>query len=125
MLCGLVLVIVSITGLYLYNKNIAYNITIVEKFWDEYGEQYHNKELKTKIKLNDEVKVNGGLGDEITFKIIKVINDSITIKTSEEMSQMKENSLFQGDEFVIKKNEETKINRLLYGKGVSYTIIVS
>lgn len=74
------------------------------------------------IKLNDQIKVNGGRGDEIIFKIIKVNSDSITIKTSEEMSQIKNDLLLMEDEFVIKQNEETKLNRLLTGMGVSYTI---
>lgn len=118
------LVIGSIIGLYLYNKNMTYNITIIEKFWGESGEQYHNKELKYNIKLNDEIKVNGGLGDEITFKIIKVNKDHITIKTSEEMSQIVVNLLSTETEFIIKMGEETKLNRLVTDMGISYTIIL-
>lgn len=118
------LVLGSITGLYLYNKSMTYNITIIEKFWGESGEQYHNKELKYNIKLNDEIKVNGGLGDEITFKIIKVNKDHITIKTSEKMSQIVVNLLSQEDEFIIKNGEETKLNRLVTDMGISYTIIL-
>ncbi len=117
-----ILVLGSITGLYLYNKNITYNITIIEKFWNVSGEQYHNKELKFNIKLNDEITVNGGLNDEITFKIIEVSKDHIAIKTSEEMSQIKNDVLLMEDEFVIKINEETVLNRMLTGGGVSYTI---
>ena len=109
-------------GIYLYNKSITYNITIIEKFWNESGEQNHNKELKLNIKLDDEIKVNGGLGDEITFKIIKVNKDSITIKTSEKISENKIDLLSIEDEFVIIKGKETKLNRLLTDMGVSYTI---
>ncbi len=116
-----IIVLGSITGLYLYNKNIVYNIIITEKFWDGYGEQYHNKELKIKTKLNDEIKVNG-VSKDVTFKITKVNKDSITIKTSEEMSQIKNDVLLMEDEFVIKINEETVLNRMLTGGGVSYTI---
>jgi len=119
-----VLVLVSITGLYFYNKNSVYNITIIEKFWRENGEQYHNKEITQNIKLNDEIKVNNGEGDELTFKVIKVNKDSITIKTSEEMSCKTADLLVQDDKFIIKKDEETKLNRLLTGIGVSYTIIL-
>lgn len=97
-------------------------MTITEKFWNEFGEQYHNKELKYTIKLNDEIKVNGGLGDEITFKIIKVNKDFITIRTSEEMSQTIVNLLSQEDKFIIKTGEETKLNRLVTDMGISYTI---
>lgn len=117
-----ILVLGSIIGLYFYNKNIVYNITIVEKFWDESGQQYHNKELKYNIKLNDEIKVNGGLGDEITFKIIEVNKDHITIKTSEEMSQIIVNLLSIETEFIIKIDEETKLNRLVTDMGISYTL---
>lgn len=116
-----ILVLGSITGLYLYNKNLTYNITIIEKFWNASGEQYHNKELKIKTKLNDEIKVNG-VSKDVTFKITKVNKDSITIKTSEEMSQIKNDVLLMEDEFVIKINEETVLNRMLTGGGVSYTI---
>lgn len=119
-----ILVLGSITGLYLYNKNLTYNITIIEKFWAESGEQYHNKELKYNIKLNDEIKVNGGLGDEITFKVIKVDKNSITIKTSEEMSQKIVNLLSTETEFIIKMDEETKLNRLVTDMGISYTIVL-
>lgn len=119
-----ILVLGSIIGLYLYNKNITYNITITEKFWNVSGEQYHNKELKFNIKLNDEIKVNGGLNDEITFKIIEVNKDHITIKTSEEMSEKKIDLLSIEDEFIIRKGEEAKLNRLLTDMGVSYTIIL-
>ncbi len=117
-----ILVLGSITGIYLYNKSITYNITITEKIWNESGEQVHNKELKFNIKLDDEIKVNGGLGDEITFKIIKVNKNSITIKTSEKMSENITNLLSDEDEFVIRKSEETKLNRLLTDMAVSYTI---
>ena len=116
------LVLGSITGLYLYNKNLTYNITIIEKFWNESGKQYHNKELKYNIKLNDEIKVNGGLGDEIIFKLIKVDKNSITIKTSEEMSQKIVNLLSIETEFIIKMDEETKLNRLVTDMGISYTL---
>ena len=116
------LVLGSITGLYLYNKNLTYNITIIEKFWNESGKQYHNKELKYNIKLNDEIKVNGGLGDEIIFKVIKVDKNSITIKTSEEMSQKIVNLLSIETEFIIKMDEETKLNRLVTDMGISYTL---
>lgn len=117
-----ILVLGSITGIYLYNKSITYNITITEKIWNESGEQVHNKDLKFNIKLDDEIKVNGGLGDEITFKIIKVNKNSITIKTSEKMSENITNLLSDEDEFVIRKSEETKLNRLLTDMAVSYTI---
>ena len=117
-----ILVLGSITGIYLYNKSITYNITITEKIWNESGEQVHNKELKFNIKLDDEIKVNGGLGDEITCKIIKVNKNSITIKTSEKMSENITNLLSDEDEFVIRKSEETKLNRLLTDMAVSYTI---
>lgn len=117
-----ILVLGSITGIYLYNKSITYNITITEKIWNESGEQVHNKELKFNIKLDDEIKANGGLGDEITFKIIKVNKNSITIKTSEKMSENITNLLSDEDEFVIRKSEETKLNRLLTDMAVSYTI---
>lgn len=122
---GIILLItlsVGIAGLYLHNKNTVCTVTVTEKFYDEYGKQYHNKELKFNVKLNDRIKVNGGLGDEITFKVIKVSNNSITVKTSENMSQMKTDLLSNNDEFVIKKNEETVLNRLIMGGGVSYTI---
>lgn len=118
------MVLVCITGFYFYNKNSVYNITIIEKFWRENGEQYHNKEITQNIKLNDEIKVNNGVGDELTFKVIKVNKDSITIKTSEEMSCKTADLLVQDDEFIIKKDEEAKLNRLLTGIGVSYTIIL-
>ena len=118
----IILVLVGITGVYKKNKNRIYHITITEKFWDQYGKQYHNEELKEKIKFNDQIKVNGGLGDELTFRVIKVNNDSITIKTSEKMSQIKIDLLSTDDEFVIKKGEETVINRLVMDGGVSYTI---
>lgn len=117
-----ILVLGSITGLYLYNKNLTYNITIIEKFWNESGKQYHNKELKYNIKLNDEIKVNGGLGDEIIFKVIKVDKNSITIKTSEEMSQKIVNLLSTETEFIIKIDDETKLNRLVTDMGISYTL---
>lgn len=78
--------------------------------------------MKLNIKLDDEIKVNGGLGDEITFKIIKVNKDSITIKTSEKISENKIDLLSIEDEFVIIKGKETKLNRLLTDMGVSYTI---
>lgn len=119
-----ILVLGSITGLYFYNRSINYKITIIEKFWGESGERYHNKELTLNIKLNDEIKVNGGLGDEITFKVIKVDNNSITIKTSEEMSQNIVNLLSNENEFIIKTGEETKLNRLVTDMGISYTIIL-
>lgn len=119
-----VLILVSITGLYLYNRNINYKISIIEKFWGEYGEQYHNKEIILNIKLNDEIKVNNGVGGELTFKVIKVNKDSITIKTSEEMSCKTADLLTLDDEFIIKKDEETKLNRLLTDIGISYTIIL-
>ena len=51
------------------------------------------------IKLNDQIKVNGGLGDELTFKVIKVSDNSITIETSKIL-----------------------LNRLVTDMGVSYTI---
>lgn len=117
-----ILVLVSITGLYLYNKNMTYNLTIIEKFWNVSGEQYHNEKLKFNIKLSDEIKVNGGLNDEITFKVVKVNKDSISIRTSEEMSQLKNDSLQMEDEFIIKMNEEIALNRMTMGSGVSYTI---
>ena len=78
--------------------------------------------MKFNIKLDDEIKVNGGLGDEITFKIIKVNKNSITIKTSEKMSENITNLLSDEDELVIRKSEETKLNRLLTDMAVSYTI---
>ncbi len=117
-----VLVLGSIIGLYLYNKNLTYNITIIEKFWNVSGEQYHNKELKFNIKLNDEIKVNVGSNEEISFKIIEVNKDHITIKTSEKMSEKKVDLLSIEDEFVIKKGEKTKLNRLVTDMGISYTI---
>lgn len=117
-----ILVLGSITGLYFYNRSINYKITIIEKFWDESGEQYHNKELTLNINLNDEIKVDGGLGDEITFKVIKVDKNSITIKTSEEMSQKIVNLLSIETEFIIKMDEETKLNRLVTDMGISYTL---
>lgn len=120
-----ILVVVSMAGmagLYFYHKNITYHITIIEKFFDEDKEPYHKKEIKAKIKLNDQIKVNGGLKDELTFKIKKVSNNSITMKTSEKMSQIKIDLLSIDDEFIIKKNEETIINRLVMDQGISYTI---
>lgn len=117
-----ILVLGSITGLYFYNRSINYKITIIEKIWGESGEQYHNKELTLNIKLNDEIKVDGGLGDEITFKVIKVDKNSITIKTSEEMSQKIVNLLSTETEFIIKMDEETKLNRLVTDMGISYTL---
>lgn len=117
-----VLVLGSIIGLYLYNKNITYDITIIENFWNVSGEQYHNKELKFNIKLNDEIKINCGSNEEITFKIIEASKDYITIKTSEKMSEKKIDLLSIEDEFVIKKGEETKLNRLVTDMGISYTI---
>lgn len=116
-----ILVLGSITGLYLYNKNLTYNITIIEKFWNASGEQYHNKELKIKTKLNDEIKVNG-VSKDVTFKITKVNKDSITIKTSEEMSQKIVNLLSTETEFIIKIDDETKLNRLVTDMGISYTL---
>lgn len=117
-----ILVLGSITWLYLYNKNLTYNITIIEKFWNESGEQYHNKELNYNIKLNDEIKVNGGLGDEIFFKVIKVDKNSITIKTSEYLSQKIVNLLSTETEFIIKMDKEIKLNRLVTDMGISYTL---
>lgn len=117
-----ILVLGSITGLYFYNRSINYKITIIEKFWGESGEQYHNKELKYNIKLNDEIKVDGGLGDEIIFKVIKVDKNSITIKTSEYLSQKIVNLLSTETEFIIKMDEETKLNRLVTDMGISYTL---
>lgn len=117
-----IFVFIGIAGSYFYTKNIAYNVTIVEKFWDAYGAQYHNKELMTRIRLNDQIKVNGGSGDEITFKVVKVNKDSVTIQTSEEMSQVRMDSLSIGNEFIININEETVLNRFIMGSGVSYTI---
>lgn len=119
---SIIIVLVSIIGLYLYNKNIVYTISITESFWNEYGEQYHNEEVKLKIKLNDEIKVDGGLGDEIIFKVIRVSNSSITIKTSENMSQKKTNLLSTSDKFMIKENEQIILNRLVTDMGVSYVI---
>lgn len=115
---------VSIAGLYLYYKNINYKITITEKFWNEYGEQYHNKTSSMSIKLNDEIKVDGALGDELIFKVIRVNKNSITLKTSEKMSREIVNLLSQDDEFIIKKDEEIKLNRLVTDMGISYTIII-
>lgn len=119
---SVIIVLVSVVGLYLHNKNTVYNITVTESFWNEYGEQYHNKELNLNIKLNDKITVNGGLGDELTFTVIKVSHNSITIKASENMSQMKTDLLSMNDEFVIRTNEETILNRLVTDMGVSYTI---
>lgn len=119
-----IVILVSMIGLYGYHKSRTYKITIIEKFWSESGEQYHNKELNYNIKLNDEIKVNGGLGDELTFKVIKISKDSITIKTSEKMSQKIVNLLSQDTKFTIKKGEETKLNRLVTDMGISYTIIL-
>lgn len=119
---SVIIVLFSVLGLYLYNKNTVYSITVTEKFWDAYGEQYHNEELHLNIKLHDQIKVNGGLGDELTFKVIKVNKDSIAIKTSEEMSQIKNDLLLMEEEFVIRTNEETVLNRLVTGGGISYTI---
>lgn len=119
-----IVILVSMIGLYGYHKRRTYKITIIEKFWNESGEQYHNKELNYNIKLNDEIKVNGGLGDELTFKVIKISKDSITIKTSEKMSQKIVNLLSQDTKFTIKKGEETKLNRLVTDMGISYTIIL-
>lgn len=118
----IILALGSITGLYFYNRSINYKITIIEKFWGESGEQYHNKELKYNIKLNDEIKVDGGLGDEIIFKVIKVDKNSITIKTNEYLSQKIVNLLSTETEFIIKMDEETKLNRLVTDMGISYTI---
>lgn len=119
-----VLIFVSIIGLYLYNRNMNYKITITEKFWGEDGVQYHNKEITLNIKLNDEIKVNNGVGGELTFEVIKVNKDYITIKTSEEMSCKTVDLLSQDDEFIIKKNEETKLNRLVTDVGFSYTLLL-
>lgn len=120
----IVILVICCISINLYNKNKTYQIAIIESFFDVSGNKYHEDTLNKFVKLNDEIKVNDGLGGELTFKVIKANNKLITIKTSEEMSQIKENSLVKEDEFVIKKNEETKINRLLSGNGVSYTIIV-
>lgn len=117
-----ILVLISTMGLYLYNKNINYKITIIENSFGEFGEQYHNKELRFNIKLNDEFKVNGGLGDELTFKVIKVNKNFITIKASEEMSQKTSDLLTLDDKFIIKNDETTILNRIVTDIGVSYTI---
>jgi len=120
----IVILLICYIGINLYNKNRTYQIIITENFFDVSGNKYYENVLNKNIKLKDEIKVNDGFGGELTFKVIKANNKLIVIKTSEEMSQIKENSLVQKDEFVIKKNEETIINRLLSGKGVSYTMIV-
>ncbi len=119
---SIIIILVSIIGLYLHSKNKIHNITIIENFYDEYGQKFHNKDLKLNIKLNNQIKVNGGLGDELTFKVIKVSNNSITIKASENMSQMKTDLLSNNDEFIIEANEKTVLNRLVTDIGISYTI---
>lgn len=119
---SVIIILITAIGLCLYNKNTVYTITVTESFCDVYGNQYHNEEIKKNIKLNDTITVNGGLEDELTFKVIKISTGSVTLRSSENMSQMKNNSVLIDDEFVINTGEKTVLNRLVTDMGVSYKI---
>lgn len=116
---------ISITAVNLINKSRSFNITITETFFGPYGNQYHDEVLPYNINSDDEIKVNDGSGGKLTFKMIKASNNSVRLQASEELIQVKSDFFPSPEnEFVIVKDEETKLNRLTTGSGVSYTILL-
>lgn len=97
-------------------------ISIREKTWSEGGVS-KERTKQYEIKKNDVIKVNINWSDEITFKVLNIANDSITIETSEAMSLNNINLTSKETKFKINKSESSTLHTLTMDAGASYKIV--
>lgn len=121
LLCAFILLCVYIIN-FKDNKQTYAKISIKEKIWNETG----NSKESTKeyeIKKGDVIELNDNWSDKITFKVLKITKNSITIKTSEAMSLNKINLRSKETRFKLNKNELSELYTLTTDAGASYDIV--
>lgn len=102
------------------SKNYV-KISIRENTWNQDGSSKKD-EKEYKIKKNDVIKVNVNWSNEITFKVLNISKNSITIETSEAMSLNSINLRSKETKFKINKKGASTLHTLTMDAGASYKI---
>lgn len=114
----IVIIVTIVLNIYVKNNEL-YHLVITEKNWtaiDKYTVDV--KELDVKKKDVADLSINWS--DKITFEVIDIEDNSITIKTS---TELKSKGMEDAQtEFTITKGTTTKLNTLSTDVGASFQI---
>lgn len=115
----LIAIIVAIVSAISAKNNKLYHLVITEKNWTAI-DQYTVDVKELDVKKKDTANLNINWSETITFEVIDIEDESITIRTNTKLKA--KGSEEEQTEFTITKGNSTKLNTLSTDVGASFQI---